>query len=484
MKATCTFLIALWLGLTAAQAQYRSPHPGEDAYAPYTIQVALLLDASGSMDGLIDQAKSRLWHIVNDMSETDSRNQMPILEFALYEYGRSTISRRDGYMRQVVPFTRDLDWLAEELFRLRTGGGDEYCGGVIQRALYELDWSTSPRDLRFIYIAGNESFRQGPVSYQSAIREAYTRDVFVNTIFCGNYNDGIRLDWEEAAYIGGGVYTNIDQNNGWNRDNNPYYGDLYSLNQQFNQTYIPYGSQGEACRIRQQQQDSRMSGYGQTYATERYIAKASPAYNNAHWDLVDAVASGKVQLEQIPNQDLPAVMQRMSLPEKRTYVAQRQAQRLALQTKIRKIPRSVSAPVASAQPTAPLNKPSDTQQEPATAPKTLDKAIQESVQQKKREMETSSKPASQKAPAAFAPGKTPAPADKQQPQVSRKVPAPQTLPQPGHQQSDPAKAMPAPALPSRSDVKPTPKKTTPSPEVRPGPVQTGPARPSRSRPTR
>jgi uncharacterized protein with von Willebrand factor type A (vWA) domain len=37
------------------------------------IQVALLLDTSGSMDGLLEQAKSQLWKMVNELATSKKR---------------------------------------------------------------------------------------------------------------------------------------------------------------------------------------------------------------------------------------------------------------------------------------------------------------------------------------------------------------------------------------------------------------------------
>ncbi|MDN5481331.1 MAG: hypothetical protein L0G30_07090, partial [Chryseobacterium sp.] len=103
------------------------------------IQVALLLDTSNSMDGLIDQAKSRLWNIVNTLTTLKYNGQAPQIEIALYEYGNDGI-RDDNYIRQVTPLTQDLDLVSEKLFALRTNGGSEYCGAVIRDASMNLNW--------------------------------------------------------------------------------------------------------------------------------------------------------------------------------------------------------------------------------------------------------------------------------------------------------------------------------------------------------
>ena len=97
-------------------------------------QIAILLDTSSSMDGLIHQARTQVWRIVNELGRASYKGQRPQVQVALYEYGKSTLAREQGYVRCIAPFTTDLDRLSENLFALRTCGGEEYCGWVIRDA--------------------------------------------------------------------------------------------------------------------------------------------------------------------------------------------------------------------------------------------------------------------------------------------------------------------------------------------------------------
>ncbi len=119
------------------------------------VQIALLLDTSGSMDGLLEQAKVQLWDIVNELAAYRRGGKHPRLEVALYEYGNDGISKWSGHIRQVTPLTNDLDRVSSELFKLRTNGGSEYCGMAIGTAIEGLNWSTREETLRLLYIAGN-----------------------------------------------------------------------------------------------------------------------------------------------------------------------------------------------------------------------------------------------------------------------------------------------------------------------------------------
>ena len=143
---------------------------------PPLIQMAVLLDTSGSMSGLIEQAKTQLWTIVNEFALAKRDGQVPMLQVGLYEYGKSSIPAKEGYIRMILPLTTDLDKVSEELFALKTNGGDEYCGKVIKSATESLAWSKSNDDMKMIVIAGNEPGGCGlPGGLQSSHRQGNYR---------------------------------------------------------------------------------------------------------------------------------------------------------------------------------------------------------------------------------------------------------------------------------------------------------------------
>jgi len=157
------------------------------------IKVALLLDTSNSMDGLINQAKAQLWDIVNQLSYARCDNDAPNLQIALYEYGNDNLPPTEGYIRQVLGFSDDLDEISEKLFSLTTNGGVEFCGEVIKTSLRQLSWGNNPDDLKLIFIAGNEPFTQGSTNYKEVTTDAKEKGIVVNTIFCGDFHHLIFL---------------------------------------------------------------------------------------------------------------------------------------------------------------------------------------------------------------------------------------------------------------------------------------------------
>ncbi len=301
------------------------------------IQIALLLDTSNSMDGLIDQAKTRLWKIVNELILAERNGQKPEFEVALYEYGNNSIPEGEGYIRLVNPLTTDLDKVSEDLFALRTNGGHEFCGKVIDAAIKGLQWSFNPNDLKTIYIAGNEPFTQGDVDYKAACRAAIKKGVLVNTIFCGDYNEGINTQWKDGAVIAEGSYINIDQNQAYVHIDAPQDVDILRLNDELNATYIAYGDAGLAGRSRQSAQDSNMGSISAGVKAERAVTKSSSYYNNASWDLVDAYKDKKVDLSNIEAGKLPENMQAMTPGERVDYVNEQSGKRAEIQAKIRQL---------------------------------------------------------------------------------------------------------------------------------------------------
>lgn len=258
-----------------------------------SIQIALLLDTSNSMDGLIEQTKSQLWKIVSELSNTDKDGQTPNLQIALYEYGNDGLPARSGHIRQVMPFTSNMDLLSEKLFNLSTNGGEEYCGQVIQTSLDNLSWSNTEDGLRLIYIAGNEGFNQGPVSHSNACRAANDHGIVVNTIFCGPQHTGINLGWKTAAQLTGGAFASIDHNQVTTYTATPYDNQIEQLNQELNTTFIPYGDKGVEYLQNVTTQDANASSYSRSNVADRAVFKSSKMYKNDAWDFVDAFEKDK-----------------------------------------------------------------------------------------------------------------------------------------------------------------------------------------------
>lgn len=332
------------------------------------VQVALLLDTSGSMQGLIDQAKTQLWKVVNELLSARRRGQKPRIQVALYEYGKDSLPAAEGYIRQIVGLTADLDKVSEELFALRTNGGSEYCGQVIQQAVRELGWSKSSRDLKVIFIAGNEPFTQGPVDFRKAVKQAVSRGIIVNTIHCGSEAEGIRGKWKEGAMLADGAFMVIDQNRRVPQIAAPQDKRIAELNRQLNDTYIPIGTRGRARKARQAAVDKKAKAAAPAAAAERAVYKASGAYQAADWDLVEAEATGRASVDQLDDEQLPANMRSMSKSERKQYVEQQKKKRAELQARIRKLAAERKAYI------------SKKQRELATqGPKTLDQAIIETV---------------------------------------------------------------------------------------------------------
>lgn len=301
------------------------------------VQLAILLDTSNSMDGLINQAKAQLWKVVNECAALKKDGQRPVLYVALYEYGNNGLPRAQGYIRQVLPLTTDLDKVSEQLFALRTNGGQEYCGQVIQQAVDELKWSDSNKDLKLIFIAGNEPFTQGSVDYRKSCKAAITKGIMVNTIHCGSYDEGVRGMWADGAKLADGKYLIIDQNQKVVNIPAPQDKKIMELGRRLNETYIYYGARGREGKARQEKQDANAAAMAPGSAVQRAVAKSSTAYQNAGWDLADAVQNKKVEVEKLKEEQLPEQMRKMTPEERKAYVAKMLAEREKLQKEVKQL---------------------------------------------------------------------------------------------------------------------------------------------------
>lgn len=316
-----------------------SPQKKKTKVADPKIQVAILLDVSGSMDGLIEQAKAQLWNMVNTLGKAKCEGAAtPKIEIALYEYGRSTNDAKAGYVKQINGFINDMDSLSENLFSLRTNGGDEYCGQVIFTSLQQLQWDAAPENYKVIFIAGNEDFLQGNLHYTRACTEAKSKGVIVNTIYCGDKMQGIREHWNLAGECGNGSFTNINQNAKQEDIPTPYDSLLITLNGNLNRTYVSYGYAGASYAAKQGKMDVANAQASKSQQMARIKTKANAkVYDNSRWDLVDANSKG-VLAEAIADKDnLPDSLKSKTKEEIKAIVEEKTKQRAAVSQQINEL---------------------------------------------------------------------------------------------------------------------------------------------------
>ena len=299
------------------------------------IQAAILLDVSNSMDGLIEQAKAQLWTMVNVMGKAKCNGETPQIEIALYEYGRDNNDLQKGYVKQIAPFTSDLDNLSQKLFQLTTNGGEEYCGYVIHTSLNELNWDTTSSNYKVIFISGNEDFLQGNISYTLACTEAKKKGVIVNTIYCGDRLQGIKEHWNLLGECGNGSFTNINSDAKPEDIPTPYDNTLITLNNKLNGTYIYYGASGKGKKELQGSMDAANLSVNSYAGVNRAVAKASPGtYKNSTWDLVDAKVDDKKILDKVDFRTLPDSLQKKNKAELEAIINQKSNERTAIQKEI------------------------------------------------------------------------------------------------------------------------------------------------------
>lgn len=309
------------------------PSPRYDAPK---IQAAILLDVSGSMSGLIEQAKAQLWNMVSTMGKAQCNGQTPKIEIALYEYGRSTNDINEGYVKKLNGFINDLDSLSQNLFKLTTNGGDEYCGQVIFTAIKDLQWDASPESYKVIFIAGNEDFLQGSVLYTQACDEAKKKGVIVNTIYCGNREQGIKEHWNLNSECGNGSFTVINQNDKIDDIPTPYDSIIFSYNDKLNGTYMGYGQKAQYFAANQAKQDQLNTSMSKSAGLKRIKSKSNGnVYDNAKWDLVDAVEkNGDGVIDKMDKAELPDSLKNKSTAEIKQIVAEKSVERGRVQKEI------------------------------------------------------------------------------------------------------------------------------------------------------
>jgi len=291
------------------------------------IQLSLLLDVSGSMQGLLDQAKSQIWSCWNHIENFEKEEKEIITEVALLSYGNN-LYENDGHVKLISDFSNNIDTLADKLFNMESGGGNEYCGKAIIFALDSLDWKMD-NAYKFIFISGNEPFDQGPIEYKIACQQADSLQVKVNTIFCGKFEVGIDQLWETASINGNGKYTNINHDINYEEYKTPYDNRLVNLYQQYIGTFS---------------NEIELEQSINNYRTNEIMDEISPAYrdmiiykfekNKNEKDLLEKIIDRKVRLQDLAKEDLPESWQQLSNQELKRHILKQSQQRTTYQRAI------------------------------------------------------------------------------------------------------------------------------------------------------
>jgi hypothetical protein len=297
------------------------------------VDVAICLDISGSMEGLIDSAKNKLWDVVNELAKI---KPTPNLRVALYTYGCDAYDPKVGWIKKDLDLTTDLDALYQKLFALKTNGGTEYVTRVCRDAVRDLKWSEDKDALKLIFVCGNEPASQDPlVKLKEAADFAISKGIIVNPIYCGGSDDGDARDWREFAALCGGRFAAIDQNRGSVAIATPVDKQLAELGVKLNETYVRYGKDGEKKKENQAAQTANAQMQPAGVAQSRAYSQANGIYRCDDWCLVDKLkADPNFDISKIAEEDLSPEMKKLKPAERVAYVKDMTAKREALQKEV------------------------------------------------------------------------------------------------------------------------------------------------------
>jgi hypothetical protein len=325
-------LLGLAVGLFIVAPLPAAPAPEKGQ----AVDVAICLDVSGSMGGLIESAKLKLWDIVNDLGRA---KPAPRLRVALYSYGGGGYAANAGWVHKEIDLTEDLDAVYQKLNVLRASGSKEYVARVCENALTQQQWSEEKNALRVIFVCGNESARQDPtITLEHVATQGKKQDVVINTIYCGPKKVSGVDTWVAFAKLTGGQHNNIDHENATVVVATPYDKEIAKLSAQLNTTYLAYGKKGKEAAANQARQDANAARLKPGVAAARGVTKAGKLYNTAAWDLVDRLERDpKFDISKIPVKDLPKEMQKMKPKERVAHIKKMLEKRKELRQQINKL---------------------------------------------------------------------------------------------------------------------------------------------------
>lgn len=305
--------------------------------APSHLELVFVLDTTGSMGGLLEGAKTKIWGMVNDIMQKRAGQNLKV-KVGLVAYR----DRQDTYLTKVTKLSENLDEVYAELSSFKAeGGGDtpEDVRTALRDALDSAGWSKpGPRTSQIIFLVGDapphDDYTDVPDTIVST-RRAHALGMIVNTIQCGNLS-ATTLPWRNIAQYGGGEYFAIAQDGGVQAIATPYDVELASLGQRIGSTYLAYGSSAlrHSKTAKQEAMEVRIMAAKAAPAAERAVNKALNAAAYDESDLIQQIEQGGLSLDKLKEEDLPDSWRSLDAKQRQAKLDQAMAERKTLRQQI------------------------------------------------------------------------------------------------------------------------------------------------------
>lgn len=289
-----------------------TPPPQHGIIAPVgtkRIEVVFVLDTTGSMGGLIQAAKEKIWSIASTLAQAKAA---PEISMGLVAYR----DRGDAYVTQIVDLNRDLDSLYVKLMDFKAdGGGDgpEAVNQALEAAVNRMSWSEDQSTYKVVFLVGDAPPHmdyQDDVKYQQVAAAAGAKGIVVNTIQCGSLGDTV-APWREIAALGHGRYFTVEQAGSAVAIATPYDERIATLAAELDGTRLFYGTaEQQAAMASKVEATTRLNEEASVAARARRgafnVSSAGAVNLLGERELVDDVASGRVAIDAIAPAQLPA----------------------------------------------------------------------------------------------------------------------------------------------------------------------------------
>lgn len=308
------------------------------AKAKPKVEVVFVLDTTGSMGGLLEGAKQKIWSIVNEIAKGQPT---PEIRLGLIGYR----DKGDAYVTTRTDLTTDLDAVYEKLMGFTAGGGGdtpEHVNQALAEAVHQMSWSEGRGALKVIFLVGDAPPHMDysdDIKYPQTCQEAMHKDLIINTIQCGGHGQ-TQLVWTDIAKKAEGRFMAIAQSGGTIAVATPYDGELARLSGELDATHVGYGSAGERRKSAAKMERSKavMAEAAPEAAAARASYKATAgAVGGGGRDLVADMEAGKVAVEKVADDELPDELKGKNAAQRKAYLKQKLAERAKVQKKIAEV---------------------------------------------------------------------------------------------------------------------------------------------------
>lgn len=308
--------------------------------AAAVVEVVFVLDTTGSMGGLLQAAKEKIWSIASTLASAEEQPEVRVGLVAFRD-------RQDAYVTKTVDLSSDLDSVYATLMDFQAGGGGdgpESVNQALHEAVRDISWSQGQGTYRSVFLVGDAPPHmdyQDDVKYPATVQLASSKGIVINTLQVGK-NQAATGHWQRIAQLGAGAYAQVGQAGNAVVIATPFDKKMATLSRKLDDTRMFYGDRKTRDKMQAKEKATQKLHAGASVSSRARRATFNTTDGGrknllGDSDLVEDIAKGRVKLDDVEHEHLPSELKNLDEAQQRLAIHEIKRERDSLESEIKSL---------------------------------------------------------------------------------------------------------------------------------------------------